>query len=92
MARQATPVTLSESDRQELEKWVNAHRTPQQVAQRCRIVLAASEGRKDKDIAGNMQINFKTVSLWRQRFLSEGPDCLLGSGSGSWAQTKVHSR
>jgi hypothetical protein len=40
MARQATTVTLSESDRQELEKWVNAHRTPQQVAQRCRIVLA----------------------------------------------------
>jgi len=76
MARHAAPVTLTEPDRQELEKWINAHRTPQQVAQRCRIVLAASKGLKDKDIAGDMQINFKTVSLWRQRFLSEGPDCL----------------
>ena len=84
MARKATPVTLSESDRQELEKWVNAHRTPQQVAQRCRIVLALSEGQQDKDIARDMQINFKTVALWRQRFLSEGTDCLwevaLGRG------------
>ena len=70
------PVTLSGSDRQELEKWVNAHRTPQQVAQRCRIVLAAANGEKDQDIAHAMKINFKTVALWRQRFLHEGPDCL----------------
>jgi transposase len=78
------PVTLSESDRQELERWVNAHRTPQQVAQRCRIVLAAANGEKDQDIAYAMKINFKTVALWRQRFLHEGPDCLwevaLGRG------------
>lgn len=70
------PVTLSGSDRRELEKWVNAHRTPQQVAQRCRIVLAAANGEKDQDIAHAMKINFKTVALWRQRFLHEGPDCL----------------
>jgi transposase len=88
MARQATPVTLSQSNRQELEKWVNAHRTPQQVAQRCRIVLAASEGMKDKDIAGNMQINFKTVSLWRQRFLSESPDCLWEVAPGRGRKPK----
>ena len=70
------PVTLSGSDRRELEKWVNAHRTPQQVAQRCRIVLAAANGEKDQHIAHAMKINFKTVALWRQRFLHEGPDCL----------------
>ncbi len=49
---------------------------PQQVAQRCRIVLAAANGQKDQDIAHAMKINFKTVALWRQRFLHEGPDCL----------------
>jgi len=69
-------IALKESDRLELERWVSAHRTPQQVAQRCRIVLAAARGEKDKDIARSMKINFKTVSLWRQRFASEGPDCL----------------
>ena len=76
MPRHAMPVTLSESDRQELERWVSAHRTPQQVAQRCRIVVAAAQGRRDKDIAEDMKINVKTVALWRQRFLNEGPDCL----------------
>jgi len=69
-------VTLSESDRQELERWVSAHRTPQQVVQRCRIVVAAAQGQRNKDIAEDMKINVKTVALWRQRFLSEGPDCL----------------
>ena len=29
-----------------------------------------------------MKINFKTVSLWRQRFASEGPDCLWEVASG----------
>jgi len=76
MPRRTTPVVLSESDQQELERWVNAHRTPQQVAQRCRIVLATAKGQQDKEIAKSMGINYKTVALWRQRFLREGPDCL----------------
>ena len=54
MSRHAMLITLSESDRQELERWASAHRTPQQVAQRCRIVLAAANGQRDKDIAGSM--------------------------------------
>ncbi len=76
MSRLAQQITLSQTDRQELQRWICAHRTPQQVAQRCRIVLAAAEGKQDKDIAGSMQINYKTVALWRHRFCSEGPDCL----------------
>jgi transposase len=81
-------ITLSESDRQELERWASAHRTPQQVAQRCRIVLAAANGQKDKDIAGSMNINFKTVALWRKRTLSEGPDCLWEVATGRGRKPK----
>ncbi len=69
-------LTLNQTDREELERWVSAHRTPQQVAQRCRIVLAAVGGQQDKDIAEEMRINFKTVALWRKRFAAQGPDCL----------------
>jgi len=76
MSRQATPVVLNETDRQELEQWVRAHRTPQQVVQRCQIVLAAAEGRQDKVIAADMAINFKTVALWRSRFCQQGSECL----------------
>src|SRR4030066_260607 len=82
MSRCAMLVTISESDRQELERWVSAHRTPQQVAQRCRIILAAAKGQQDKDVAKSMEINLKTVVLWRQRFCSEGPDCLWEVAAG----------
>ena len=75
-------VALSEVDHQELEHWVSAHHTPQQVAKRCRILLAAAKGQRDKDIAESMEINVKTVALWRQRFLSEGPDCLWEVAAG----------
>src|SRR5664279_5932141 len=82
MSRRAMPVTLTESDNQELKRWVSSHHTPQQVAQRCRIILAAAKGGQDKDIATDMQINYKTVALWRQRYCSEGPDCLWEVAAG----------
>jgi len=82
MSRRAMQVILNETDSQELKRWVGAHRTPQQVAQRCRIILAAARGRQDKEIAGSMQINYKTVALWRERFCSEGPDCLWEVAGG----------
>ena len=82
MPKHAIEVTIRESDRQELERWVSAHRTPQQVAQRCRIILAATKGQQDKDIAQSMAVNPKTVALWRQRFFKEGPDCLWEVAAG----------
>jgi len=39
MTRRAMQVTINESDHRELERWLSAHRTLQQVAQRCRIIL-----------------------------------------------------
>src|ERR1041385_1181295 len=82
MPRQASPVYLTEPDRLELECWVAAHRTPQQVSQRCQIVLSAAGGQQDKLIADDLGINFKTVALWRKRFLTEGPDCLWEVAEG----------
>ena len=76
------PITLSPTDQGELAVWVAAHRTPQQVAQRCRIVLAAAKGRQDKVIAADLEINYKTVALWRQRFRKEGTDCLWEVAAG----------
>lgn len=74
--RVARSIQLNPVDRIELVRWVAAHGTPQQVTQRCRIVLEATAGRQDKDIADTLQINVKTVALWRGRFLKEGIDCL----------------
>ncbi|MGH8235572.1 MAG: IS630 family transposase [Steroidobacteraceae bacterium] len=76
MPRHALPVMLSESDRGELQRWVSAHQTPQQVSQRCRIILAAAGGEQDMRIAEGLGVNSKTVALWRGRFRQEGVDCL----------------
>ena len=76
MPRHAPPVTLSEADQLELERWVGAHRTPQQIALRCRIVLAAAQGRQNQAIVAGLGTNPKTVALWRRRFLKEGAEAL----------------
>lgn len=88
MPRIAQPVILSPQDRTELQRWVTAHVTPQQVSQRCRIVLAAADGQLDKDIADDLEINFKTVALWRGRFCKEGTDCLWEVAEGRGRKPK----
>jgi transposase len=82
MPRVATEIRLPAADRLELERWVTAHGTPQQVSQRCRIILAAADGRQDKEIAEDLRINFKTAALWRKRFGREGNDCLWAVAPG----------
>jgi transposase len=82
MPRQAQPIALLEPDRLELQRWVAAHHTPQQVAQRCHIILSAAEGEQDKRIAADLAINFKTVAFWRARFREEGIDCLWEVAAG----------
>src|SRR5258705_12421781 len=82
MPRVAESIRLELQDRLELQQWVAAHGTPQQVTQRCQIILAAANGRQDKEIAADLQINFKTVALWRGRFRQEGTDCLWEVASG----------
>jgi hypothetical protein len=67
---------LSSAERQQLQQWVAAHGTPQQVALRCRIVLAAADGQSDVAIAQQVSVNRKTVILWRQRFAEQRLDGL----------------
>ena len=68
--------SLSVSEQQQFQQWVAAHGTPQQVALRCRIVLAAADGQSDVAIAQQLSINRKTVILWRQRFSEQRLDGL----------------
>lgn len=70
------PCELSSVERQQLQQWTAAHGTPQQVALRCRIVLASAQGQSDVAISQQLSVNRKTVILWRRRFREEGPDGL----------------
>jgi putative transposase len=60
---------LSEQERKELEALVHRHSTPQQIAKRARIVLAAAEGKRNAEIARELEISVDTVRLWRGRWI-----------------------
>src|SRR2546428_13738155 len=87
MPRPAPALVLPEADQQQLRQWVLAFGTPQQVALRSQIVLAAAEGQSDNAIAQQLDVNRKTVTLWRARFAQEGLGSLWEGGPGRGGQT-----
>ena len=62
-------VTLSEKEQSELEKLVNQHTTPQQIAKRARSILLASEGLNNRQIACQLSVSRYMVRLLRRRWL-----------------------
>src|ERR1700730_869856 len=72
MGRRSLIVNLSLEDQAQLIQWESAHGTPQQVALRCRLVLAAASGRPDLEIASRQGVNRHTAALWRVRVRSAG--------------------
>lgn len=69
-------VTLSEEDREVLERWARRPKSAQALALRCRIVLAAAEGHQSKEIADRLGCTTQTVGRWRGRFARRGIDGL----------------
>src|SRR5216684_2817800 len=76
MSNSRRALALSPAQREQLEQWLAAHEPPQQVALRCRIVLAATQGGPDLSIAAAVGVNRHTVTLWRKRFAEQGLQCL----------------
>jgi hypothetical protein len=64
------------SQQQQIQQWLAAHGTPQQVALRCLIIWAAAEGHAESAIATQLGTNRKTVTLWRSRFAAHGLESL----------------
>jgi transposase len=68
MPRIAAPVLLSTEARNSLDKFVHSSSTPQSLALRSRIVLAAANGSNNQQIAAALKIPAVTVGKWRQAF------------------------
>ena len=66
------PFLVTEEDQEQIEQWLAALNTPQQVALRCRIIEASGGGENESAIAARLEINRKTVRLWKERFLKSG--------------------
>jgi transposase len=72
MGKQATAVSLTEDEREQLGDWVHAAKTEQRLAFRARVVLAAARGETTTQIAQRESVRTTTVSIWRIRFAQKG--------------------
>jgi len=73
---------ISEEERALLERWVGAQKTPQSVALRARIVLAAAAGESNSAIARTLGVSRPTVIMWRARFAEGGAQALTETKPG----------
>ena len=67
MPNEGLAIQLPAGERAQLQQWESAQGTPQQVALRCRIVLAALAGDDNVSIAQELGVSRPTVQLWRKR-------------------------
>jgi len=66
-------IGLADEERRALDGLVRRHSTPQQVALRGRIILAAAAGLNNAQIARQERVDVATVRLWRGRWLGLRP-------------------
>lgn len=64
----AIVINLSDEATTALTKLIKAHQTGQQIVLRGRIILAAGQGHSNAQIARDLDVDVKTVGLWRQRW------------------------
>ncbi len=62
-------IKLTEAEKRELDRLINAHNTPQQIAKRAWIVREAGAGKNNAEIAREIQVAISTVHWWRKRWL-----------------------
>jgi putative transposase len=69
-------IELTEEERRGLEGLLRRHTTPQQVALRARLVLAAAAGLNNAQAARQEGVDVGTARLWRARWLGLRPIAL----------------
>jgi transposase len=70
-------IKLDAEQRAQLESWARRRSSAQALALRCRIVLLASEGLNNTQIADELGIDVKSARRWRSRFGTHGLDGLV---------------
>ena len=70
--KKAVTIELSADDRRSLESIVKTRTAEIRHIQRARIVLLASEGQTNLEIADELAVGRYKVSRWRQRFAENG--------------------
>jgi transposase len=69
-------IALTEEERRGLEALVRRRTTPQQVAVRARLILAAADGLNNAQVARREGVDVETARHWRGRWLGLRPIAL----------------
>ena len=68
MSRRAIEITLTDTEREQLELWRRGHQTPRALAERAQIVLLAAQGMRNDAIREKLRCRLARGSKWRRRF------------------------
>lgn len=66
----ASEISLSPKQEEHLKQLCRRRSSAQQQVKRARIILAASRGTSNSEIAGSLSCDRNTVRLWRERWLA----------------------
>lgn len=72
--RIAVEIELTDEERVTLKKWSRGRSTPARQVIRAKMILLASEGWLNKDIARELRASRRSVGLWRNRFAEQRLD------------------
>jgi transposase len=75
--RPLAPLSLSEPDREVLERWTRRQTSANALAMRARIVLGSATGESNREIGVRLRVTPQTVGKWRARYVKTGIDGLL---------------
>lgn len=75
--RPLTPLRLTDTECESLQRWIRRRKTAQALALRAQLVLLSAQEVSNQDVAARLHITPQTVSKWRGRFVERGLDGLL---------------
>src|SRR5260370_30027312 len=75
--RPIPPLTLTDVERETLERWTRRPTTARALAERARVVLECAAGQSNTIVARELRLTKQTIGKWRARFLSQRLDGLL---------------
>ena len=89
--RVAKPIIIDESSRKQLQRQARGRSVAARVVLRSRIVLLAADGYQNQQIAAELGVAPRMVTLWRGRFLALGVEGLLKDAARPGRQPKIQA-
>jgi transposase len=77
IGRPIPPLTLTDEEREVLDRWARRPTTAQALAQRARVILECAANHTNTQVARRLRLTKQTVGKWRTRFLAKRLDGLL---------------